>query len=206
MHTDAWTAVAGDSASAVLAGVSKHFDGDTPPTRDLILSWTGTPHASTSEAWTKADPLHVPYTALDLAYDTRNVINDLGIEQHGRQLDPDQGWIADDYSVPFTNQASINQWGKRAGTLDTSLYDEGAYQGSVTSRALDLLDENGTPVRTPLRVTFNAMNHLRLVARLDITDRVTVTRKGVTFTCRVVGITHEIEPTQWLVTLQLGKD
>ena len=87
-----------------------------------------------------------------------------------------------------------------------SLYDGGLYTGSVQSRALALLDATAAPIRLPVSVTFNALSRPDLVGILDITDRITVTRKGVTYPCRVVGIAHQLEPKKWFVTLQLARE
>lgn len=152
------------------------------------------------------DPLHVCYTDVGLSYDTKNVVNDLTMAQHGRKFEDGQGWVADDYNAGFTDQTSLVTWGQRAGTVDTSIYDKGIYFGSLVTRASELLSEVAEAEQVINSVTFDATNFRALAARVELQDRVQVTARGNTHTCRVLGITHDIWPDKWLIKLDLGKD
>jgi hypothetical protein len=57
-------------------------------------------------------------------------------------------------------------------------------------------------------VTFRGDKFANVQQALDINSRVSVTRRGVDYPCRVVAITHDIQATtgHWFTTLSLTKE
>lgn len=144
------------------------------------------------------------YIDVRTSYDTRNVVNDLTVNQHGAYEDED-GWKANDYSDNFKDITAIATWGARAGSMDTSLYDEGAYAGSVQSRAVDIVTDSSTPEITLTQIRWNAQEDPILAAQLDIYSRVDVEFRGVAQPSRIVNIRHDIKPERWIMTLELAR-
>ncbi len=201
-------------ASAVLvesgSTLGDFFDGSTVPTETTTnYAWSGEYNnsISTETIYSDApyDPLHVCYTGIKGDYATANVVNDLTLANHGR--DPLTGNTAD---VNYRKQdiTSVASWGSRAATVDTSIYNSGAFAGSVDVRAKEITDEWGTPEVSISEVTFDPREAIGRVDFIDIFSRVNVTYKGNTYTCRVTKISHSIQadPEKWLTTLELRKD
>lgn len=88
------------------------------------------------------DPLHVCYTDVQMSYDTRDVVNDLTVVDHGRTLNDQSEWVADDTTTQYVDQASVNAWGARRGEIHMSLNSP---SGELADRADDVLIEHSDP-------------------------------------------------------------
>lgn len=57
--------------------------------------------------------------------------------------------------------------------------------------------------RKVTRIRWNAQEDPATAAKLEVYSPVNVWRRGVMFPCRVVGMSHEMQPTRWIITLDL---
>lgn len=164
--------------------------------------------ASLSDVHDPGGPLHVCYQDVTLGYDTRNAINNLSLTNHGRRFDTETAsWAADDQTSVHEDMTAIASWGARSTSVDTSLYTGTGHEADVTIRALELLDGAVTPSVRPTSARFNVADGEHVLEWLDYYSRVQVTRAGTTWTCRVVGIEHEITPLDGHhITLTLRED
>lgn len=142
------------------------------------------------------------YVDIRTSYDTRNIVNDLNVEQHGAVLGED-GWEANDYTANFKELTSIATWGPRSDDVDISLYDEGPYAGSVASRAADLIADDAGLGMKVTGIRWNAWENPELVANLEIYGLVDVEFRGKTYHCRIVHIKHNVQPKRWMIDLEL---
>lgn len=141
----------------------------------------------------------ISYTDIGLSYATSNVLNDLNVTNHGRDIEGN----ADDVTHGYRDITSVATWGQRSGDVDMSLYDIGAFAGSIARRAAQIFEVFANRQRIPTHVTFNASADYQLANDLELQDVISVTRDGTEYTCRVVGIEHEIKPQTWSITLEL---
>lgn len=173
---------------------------------DFDALWAGKTFADFNTYWSAQgfrDTLHACVNDVQVSYDTRSVVNDLDVANHGR--DATTGNTLD-VTSKYSNESSVAAWGPRRSTLDVSLYTGGTHASDVLKRSLDLFGVADTAERFPTRVRFNATDHAALMPDLDVHTRVTVRRKGAVYTCRVLGIEHEITPDGWHINLELAKD
>lgn len=154
------------------------------------------------------DPMHVCYLDVELGYDTRNAINNLSLTNHGRRFDTEQAtWLADDQTSVHEDVTAIASWGARSSSVDTSLYVGAGHEADVVIRAYQLLDGAVVPSVRPTSVRLDVAHGPHLLADLDYYSRVTLTRAGTSWACRVVGIEHEITPLDGHhITLTLRED
>jgi hypothetical protein len=163
-----------------------------------------------SDVHDQDDPLHVCYTDIDAAFDTAEVVNDLTLSNHARIYDASQStWRADDKNLgPFVDLASQATWGVVGAKVETSIYSPatGLYAGSAARLAAQLMAGRSAPAVTISSVTFNGADAEDIATSVDIYSRITVTSGSVTQTCRVISISHDIQPNKWLVTLNLESE
>lgn len=183
-------------ASCVLIGdLGPYFDGDWSPDPSMIPSWTGPAHGSAS---TLTPIASAPFVAARRRYDTRAIVNDLQIINHARQWDTDHhDWRADDTTHVYTGHLSAALWGRRSAAVDTSL------AGGLDAFAAATLSDRATPEQRIDHLRWNAASDPELAARLDIYDVIAVRLLDTTQTAVVIGITHTITPTRWMVDLDL---
>lgn len=139
------------------------------------------------------------FTDIDLAYDTRNLVNSLKLSQHG--YNPATG-DAKDADLTYTAPASVRRWGVRSSSIDTSLYNAPGLDDATARRAREIMSALGTPIYNVNSVSWNAQQKPSALASLDLFSVVGVESGGLTQTARVVSITHTITPTRWLVDLE----
>lgn len=147
-------------------------------------------------AWTFTDRPGsdgVKYTDLRIAYDSRNLVND---------LDATNKTLVDDVRHRYHEPTSVAMWGSRTDSVDLTVYDAG---GALAKRVKALVDKFATLARLPDRITFRAADFPACAAGLDLYQKVTIEYDGETFTCLVVGIDHNILPENWTVTVHLMK-
>lgn len=175
------------------------------------------------------DPLHVCYTHITPAWGTDDVINDIAIDNITRRRnDDDTAWEdARTYLGPYRDKISAARWGRRAASVETSIYtppprpkelEEGyngplwlqwwrrvepRYSDDAERLARSALARFATPKPRFKQLTFNALDFPDLTAALDIYETVNVTRSDVTQLSTVVSIAHQITATRWLTTLGL---
>lgn len=140
----------------------------------------------------------ISYTDVSLSYDTKNVVNALNITNHG--YDPSTGNAADDTSV-IVSDSSIRRWGARAGDLDLSLYLGGANSGDLTRRAQEIMSRLSRPKVGISTFTINVQSNPAVLSELELHVPIQVRFEDLTQTCRVLAISHSIDPTRWLVTV-----
>lgn len=164
--------------------------------------------AHLSDVHDPEDDLHVCYSDVALGYDTKNAVNNLSLTNHGRRFDVETAsWVADDQTSVHEDMTAIASWGARSASVDTSLYTGTGHEADVVIRAYQLLDGAVVPSVRPTSVRFDVSHGPRVLAGLDYYSRVIVTRAGTTWTCRVVGIEHEISPLDGhFITLTLRED
>lgn len=155
--------------------------------------------------WPEGVPPHVCYTNIGIGYDTTNVVNDLTMNNHGRDAGTGD---ADDVTYGFQDITSSANWGPRQATVETSIKTDGIYAGSVNKVAGWILETSKEAALAVTSVTFLASDFPAVQIDLDIYSRVQVTRNGIDYSCRVVAITHDIEATtgRWFTTLALTKE
>jgi hypothetical protein len=144
----------------------------------------------------------VSYTDVALAYDTRNVVNSLKLNQHG--YDPATG-NANDVSVTFTEDPSIEKWGARAAELDTCLYLGAPHTNDAAQRASEVMGTLRRPRYTVQSFTINAQSDVEILDALELRATVAVDYEGIRQRSRVLALTHAITPTQWMVTVDLNE-
>lgn len=144
------------------------------------------------------------YTDIQTSLDTRNVVNDLTIDQHGAQVG-DSGWIANDQSLNYTDLTSIATNSIRQGNLDMSLYDEGSYEGSLADRVAEIFHDYANPVFTITGISWNAQEDPEAAARLDVYSPIDIVFRGETYPLRIVNMKHKISPNRWMIDLELDR-
>lgn len=144
------------------------------------------------------------YVDITTSFDTRNIVNDLAITQHGAVLD-ETGWLADDESLSFKDLTSIATNSIRQASMDMSLYSEGDYDGSMETRVAEIFSASADPQFTVVRLRWNAQEDPDLAARLDVYTPVDVEFRGNTYPCRIVNIQHIITPKRWIMVLELDR-
>lgn len=156
------------------------------------------------------DPLHWSYVDISGSFDTRALVNNLALENHGRAWDEDAGTYQadDDTRGPFIDQTSTATYGPRLQSVSTSLWSPRHDPGSVFFRQdADLAASylaDYAPARfhiTDLRL--NAREDPARIAALEIYDAVTVRYRDHNQTSSVLAIEHDIEPDRWTTTLHL---
>lgn len=149
-----------------------------------------------------SDAARPSYTEASISFDTRNVVNSLSIDNHGRQPDPSTpgNHVAQDSSSTFISDEGVRAFSPRGGSLDMCVSPV-----FVEERAAKILDAIDRPELKASSIRIDAQD-VPQAAGLELFDRIRVTHRGRTLDYAVVGITHEVSPTKWLTTLELRKD
>lgn len=134
------------------------------------------------------------YIGIGRSFDTRTIVNDLNLTQHT---------LADDASFNYKNLTSSATWGARSDDLDTSIYDQDAYAGSLNARAAEILAAHDTPEIEISSLDWNALEAPDVAPRLDIYGLIDVERKGSIQPSRIISIQHTITPARWLINFEL---
>jgi hypothetical protein len=75
---------------------------------------------------------------------------------------------------------------------------------TLNDRIAEIVEQLKTPQRAVSSITWNAQEDPALAAALDIQDRIRVRFQGATADYRIVGISHRVTGTRWLMTLTLA--
>lgn len=142
------------------------------------------------------------YVDIDTALDTRDIVNDLDLTNMGAVLGED-GWESDEETRTYQNLTSIATYGPRRETVETNLYDEDAYAGSIALRANAIVGDDGTLQRKVTRIRWNAQEDPATAGALEVYASVNVWRRGILYPCRIAAIQHDLTPTRWMITLDL---
>lgn len=149
------------------------------------------------------------YWNLQIEYDNKNHINYLEIANKDIQDDPSNpgNAIALETSTLFSDGASVKANGILKETLTTTLYDEGAYDGSINARASEILNLFKDPQPAIQKIYFNMQENF-LVTQLETLHRVDVWLEGVKYNLRVTGISATInaQNKEWLIELDVIKE
>ena len=153
------------------------------------------------DTWTNYNftdtPSGTDYALEALTYSLSDVINTLEATNHSWDPATEQ---ADDTVHTATDVQSFVQFGRRPKSIDLNLHPD---PDVIEARLKEILELRKTLTRRPTIIRFRATQYPAIAANLELTQVVTVTRKSHTYTCRVVGIDHDITPTYWSTALTL---
>lgn len=154
------------------------------------------PDDSTSSVGTFSDNLADANQYEDISIDsgTKQVVNVLKITNHGRGDDGNTYDIAS----TFEDSTSVAAWGARAASTDMCVYDADTL---LSGRATVLFDAFADPVREVNQIVWDGQQNTTLAASLDIQTPVTVLFGAETFGTRIVGLSHDIGPSWWTITI-----
>lgn len=145
-------------------------------------------------------PGALSYTDIDAAYDTRNTVTRAIVDNHGRDA---VSGDADDATYIGENAIAQAEWGVREATIDMTMAEPETY---MPERLAELLSQSPNPEQMITGIRWNAQDDPELAARIDVQDRIVVQFRGKTQISRVLGITHDITPTRWMIRLDLKKE
>lgn len=143
------------------------------------------------------------YTGINASWDTRNVVNDLRVNNLG--YDPDTGNSADQ-SYTQADDVSAATYGYRSASVELSVYTTDVNEGDLAERVSELLASVSASERGPSSVAVRPTDVLADLAQLDLFDLIKITRAGATYDRRVQKIHHRITARQWTADLGLRKD
>ncbi|MGG7466047.1 hypothetical protein [Plantibacter sp. YIM 135347] len=149
------------------------------------------------------DPGVFEYVGISTGFDTHGIVNALTLEQHGRKLDEDGDASADDYSTTFVSAPSVDRWGVRGDSLDTSLYTGQGFEYALDQRSGEVLAERANVARVITGFRWNAQESPTAALGLEVFKPVRVERGNLPQWSRVVGLKHTITPTRWMVDVDL---
>ncbi len=153
----------------------------------------------------KLDTTALKYVDIATKYDSKTVINELDIINHGAQDDPDNpgNTIADDTQTTIADETSVASWGRIFTSLDMNLWIVGAYQYDIETRAAEILANKSVPKRRFTMLKWNAQENIDQIQNITQYGMIDVKLDGLTQRTRIIGINHDITPTRWIITLQL---
>lgn len=140
------------------------------------------------------------YIDIAAGHDTRALTNRLVVTNYG--VDETRQNEQNDELV-VTSAASITAYGTRSQTLRTNLYSEAPYQDALNQRLTEILDARDQPALLVSQLRLNAQQDLAMANDLDVGQRILVRFNGTEQDSQIVAITHDIQPTRWLITLDL---
>lgn len=148
-------------------------------------------------------PGAVSYVDIVAGFDTRSTVNRIEAVNYGVDS---TGEVEENDELIVEDTASQGTYGIYRSTLAVNLYDVAPYDASFSDRLTDLLEKHSTPTPQVSQLRWNAQENLDLAAALEVGDRLQVRYRGVDYTAQIVSITHDIQPTRWMVTLNLTKE
>lgn len=148
----------------------------------------------------KRAPGEKEYIDLAASYDTRNVVNSLAVKNYGRDAGTGN---SDDEDYALVDEQSVSMWGVRTGSVEMSMRTDVSTE-LIEARAGVLLNSLKTPQIAVAWIEWNAQDDPDLAASLDVQDRVRVKFGGKVADYRIVGISHKITGSRWLMTLTFG--
>jgi hypothetical protein len=167
---------------------------------------SGTTVAGTSTGWTRrtvtgTSPANAAYALVagTFLYTGANNINFRYYAACG-QLElgaTASNWFSGDTQDDNTH---IYDWEGSAGVSNSIRYNN-----LIDERTTELLAAFATPSVTVDSLTFNTAQNPPLSSTIDIGSLITVEFQGNTDLYRVTGISHDINPERWMMTLQTAK-
>jgi hypothetical protein len=120
-------------------------------------------------------------------------------------------WIANFVFSPGTNTEFFH--GSYADTTSAIYQWTGQEFGSISRKLANVLDNRANEILTAYAdpetlvktITWNAQDNLLVAAKLDIGSKINIEFNGTTKAYRVVGLNHQISPTSWVITIEVGK-
>jgi hypothetical protein len=106
-------------------------------------------------------------------------------------------WFSGDVTDTATN---LFEWEGQPGNSRSVIYDN-----TIDTRALELLADFADPEVTVNSITFNTAQNPIISVGIDIASLVNIEFNGTTTLYRVTGISHDITPERWMMTLQTAK-
>lgn len=145
-------------------------------------------------------PGALSYTDIDSAYDTKNTVTRAIVNNHARDAETGD---ADDATYVGENAIAQSEWGVREAQIDMTMAEPGTY---MPDRLAELLSQSPKPEQMITSIRWNAQDDPGLAARIDVQDRIIVQFRGKTQISRILGISHDITPTRWMIRLDLKKE
>lgn len=140
------------------------------------------------------------YIDLTAGYDTRAMTNRLTVTNYGVD---EAGTNEQNDELIVTSAASITAYGTRSQTLRTNLYGEPPYGDSLTARLAEILDARDQPQLLVSQLRMNAQQDLEMARTLDVGQRILVRFNGIEQDSQIIALAHDLQPTRWMVTLEL---
>lgn len=163
--------------------------------RNGVLQFRATmPTGSTAATFTDEGE-GLKYLDISATFNTEDAINDLTL----RNLEGEETTA---YNV--TDLTSAATWGANSADIETNLYNEGAFAGSLADRAQQLLDQYSDPAVTYSLLRWNAQENRNTAAALEVYDPITVKYNRNEQPSRIFGIEHDITAKRWITTLEIG--
>jgi hypothetical protein len=172
----------------------------------LISQSNGTTAAMTSTTWTRREvqatsPTNAAYALVVALFIYTGANNsNFGYYAACGQLEPgtsSTAWFSGD-SADTTS--FLYEWEGAAGASHSIRYNN-----VIDDRTTELLAGFATPEITVDSLTFNTAQNPPLSSNIDIGSLITVEFQGNTDLYRVAGISHDINPERWMMTLQTAK-
>ena len=107
----------------------------------------------------------------------------------------------------YSDGASIKANGTIKGDLETTIYDEGAYDGSINARASEILNQLAEPEPSIRKIYFNMQDNF-LATQLETLHIVNLWLEGIKYVLRVTGIdaTINARSKEWLIEIDVIKE
>jgi hypothetical protein len=147
------------------------------------------------------------YYDIDLEYDPKNHVNYLELTNMQIIEDPANpgNELAANTGAVYADSTSVRSNGYLSSKLDISLYDEGAYSGSVATRADEILTALKKPKPTITKLYFNVQESFE-VTRIETAQLVELWHEGTKYTLRTGRINMSIAPKEWLLEVDLKEE
>lgn len=113
-----------------------------------------------------------------------------------RRTFTDTGWVEETQADTLTDVTIAATFGGRALEVETSC----ASLPILQNIAAELLT---APVSTPRQISLNLTRSPEMIQALDLLTPIKIRSNYVTRPARIIGITHTITPTRWMVSLAL---
>lgn len=149
------------------------------------------------------------YYNLDVEYDDGNHINYLEVVNKDIIEDPANpgNAIAAETKNVYSDGASVKANGALKETLNTTLYDSGAYDGSINARAAEVIALAKDPQPSIRKIFFNVHENFD-ATQLETLHRVNLWLDSTKYELRVVGIDANIvaQTREWTIELTVIKE
>ena len=142
------------------------------------------------------------YIDIAASYDTRSMVNRLRVTNYG--LDAAGVNELNDELVS-ENLTSITEYGAREERLTANLHGGAPYTASLANRLAEILDSHDQPELLVSSLRWNAQEDINAATELEVGQRITVHFNGTVQDSQIVSITHDIQPTRWIITLEIQK-